>query len=50
MTESLRKTLPQNNSETKDEEILMYVYIYIYIYMYIYPEKRQKTNGDLRLR
>ena len=48
MTESLRKTLPQNNSETKDEEILMY--IYIYIYMYIYPEKRQKTNGDLRLR
>ena len=48
MTESLRKTLPQNNSETKDEEILMYVYIYIY--MYIYPEKRQKTNGDLRLR
>ena len=46
MTESLRKTLPQNNSETKDEEILMY----IYIYMYIYPEKRQKTNGDLRLR
>ena len=42
MTESLRKTLPQNNSETKDEEILIYIYIYIYIYVYNIQKKDRK--------
>ena len=43
MTESLRKTLPQNNSETKDEEILIYIYIYIYIYMCIISRKKTEN-------